>query len=270
MDPLYWAGSIGITIVFGFLFGRKIDKSYEFAKWLGIGIRGFWLFWTFALSSIFAIYIFHGILAIYPGILIVIAFQLNHRHMRRSRKNEAFVADLDLLGNEVLEKHVETIIEDPIDILQTHQEHRKRLINALKTANQTVVILSGWTVSYADNKEFRSFLGKSLKRGVMVYIGYGYQETRSKRVEKNVELETREKMDNLLEWCANKNWEGRLEVFYYPGNSYTLIKDDKFAIIGGFNWLCETDSFNINNERSWIISSKEFIIQERDKIVMGR
>ena len=29
MDPLYWAGSIGVTIIIGFLFGRKIDKSYE-------------------------------------------------------------------------------------------------------------------------------------------------------------------------------------------------------------------------------------------------
>ena len=269
MDLLYWTGSIGITIAFGFLFGRKIDKSYEFAKWLGIGIRGFWLFWTFALASIFAIYVFLGIFAVYPGTLIIITFHLNHRRMRRIRKNEAFVADINLLDNDVLEEHVETIIEDPVDILETRQEHRKRLINTFKTADQTVVILTGWTVNYADEKEFRSLLGKCLKRGVMVYIGYGFQKTKSKRVEKSVELETRGKMNDLLEWCANKNWEGRLEVFYYPGKSHTLIKDDKFAIIGGFNWLSEINSSE-PDERSWIVSSRAFVIQERDKIVMGR
>ena len=269
MDPWYWAGSIAITIVFGFLFGRKIDKSYEFAKWLGIGIRGFWLFWTFALSSIFSIYVFYGIFAVYPGLLIVITFHLNHRRMRRSRTNEALVADLDQLGNEVLEKHVKTIVEDPIDLLNTDQEHRKKLFNTLKSADQTVVIVSGWAVSYSHNKDFRSLLAKCLKRGVMVYIGYGYQENKSKRIEKNIEQETRDKMDDLVEWCADRDWEGRLEVFFYPGTSYALIMDDKFAIIGDYNWLSESESTNLN-ERSWIISSKEFVIQERDKIVMGR
>ena len=64
MDPMYWMGSIGITIALGFLFGRKIDKSYECAKWLGIGIIGYWLIWTLALSSIFVVYILYGNLAI--------------------------------------------------------------------------------------------------------------------------------------------------------------------------------------------------------------
>ena len=48
-----------------------------------------------------------------------------------------------------------------------------------------------------------------------------------------------------------------------------LNMDDKFAIIGGYNWLSDSKSTKLN-ERSWVISSKEFVIQERDKIVMGR
>ena len=106
--------------------------------------------------------------------------------MRRVRKNEALVADLDQLGNEVLEKHVKSIIEDPIDLLNTDQEHRKKLFNTMKAADQTVVIVSGWSVSYSHNKDFRALLAKCLKRGVMVYIGYGYQENKSKRIEKNI------------------------------------------------------------------------------------
>ena len=268
MDPLYWVGSIGVTIIFGFLFGRKIDKSYELAKWLGFGIIGYWLIWTFALISIFAAYIFHGKLAIYPGILVVLIFHLNHRQMRRSRKNEEFIADVDRLDNQVLSEHIKTIIKDPIDTLQTHEKHRKKLINALKTANETVVILSGWAVSYAEDKEFRSILGGCLKRGVMVYIGYGNQNSGTKTIERSVKQETSETLDNLMEWCVNKKWEGRLEVFYYAGQSNALIKDDKYAIIGGLNWLSDSGSLN-TDELSWIISNRDFIIQERDKIVMG-
>ena len=269
MDPLYWAGSIGATIVVGFLFGRKIDKSYELAKWLGIGIVGYWLIWTFALFLIFAAYIFHGSSAIYPGILVVIIFHLNHRRMRRTRKNEELIADVDRLDNQVLSQHIKTIIKDPVEVLQTHQEHKKRLINALKTASETVVILSGWAVSYADKKEFKSLLGGCLKRGVMVYIGYGNQKPGTKIVEKELQREAREILENLMEWCLKNKWEGRLEVFYYAGRSCALIKDDKYAVIGELDWLTDNSLLN-TNERSWVVSNRDFIIQERDKIVMGR
>ena len=269
MDPWFWAGSIGVTIIFGFLFGRKIDKSYELAKWLGFGIIGYWLIWTFALISVFAAYIFYGKLAIYPGILIVIIFHLNHRQMRRSRKNEEFISDVDRLDNRVLSGHIKTIIKDPIDTLQTREEHRKKLINALKTSSETVVILSEWAVRNTVDKQFRSLLGGCLKRGVMVYIGYGIQKSGTKPVERSVKQETKETLDDLMEWCVNKNWEGRLEVFYYAGQANTLIIDDKYAIIGSLNWLSDKGSLN-TDEVSWIISNRDFIIQERDKIVMGR
>ena len=168
MDPMYWTGSIGITIALGFLFGRKIDKSYEFAKWLGIGIVGYWLIWTLALSSIFAVYIHYGKLAIYPATFIAVVFFLNHLRMRRSRKTEELIADVERLDNELLENQIETVIKDRIDVLQAPEDHRKKFINTLKTADQTVVILSGWTVNYVAKKEFKSLLARCLKRGVMV------------------------------------------------------------------------------------------------------
>ena len=102
----------------------------------------------------------------------------------------------------------------------------------------------------------------------MVYIGYGNQKSGTKTIERSIKQETSETLDNLMEWCVNKKWEGRLEVFYYAGQSNALIKDDKYAIIGGLNWLSDNGSLN-TDELSWIISNRDFIIQERDKIVMG-
>ena len=269
MDPMYWTGSIGITIALGFLFGRKIDKSHEFAKWLGIGIVGYWLIWTLALSSIFAVYILYGNLAIYPATFIAVVFFLNHLRMRRSRKTEELIADVEKLDNELLENQIETVIKDRIDVLQAPEDHRKKFINTLRTADQTVVILSGWTVNYVAKKEFKTLLAGCLKRGVMVYIGYGYQKPGTKRVDKEVEQEARQTLDKLVEWCVKKKSEGRLEVFFYPSHSNALIKDDKYAIVGGFNWLSDNGTSEIG-ERSWIVSSRDFVIRERDKIVMGR
>ena len=68
---------------------------------------------------------------------------------------------------------------------------------------------------------------------------------------------------------VKKKSEGRLEVFFYPSHSNALIKDDKYAIVGGFNWLSDNGTSEIG-ERSWIVSSRDFVIRERDKIVMGR
>ena len=219
MDPEYWMGSIGLTVALGLLFGRKIDKSYEFAKWLGIGVVGYWLIWTLALSSIFAMYILYGKFAIYPALFIAIVFFLNHLRMRRSRKNEELIADVERLDNELLERQIDTVIKDRIDVLRTPEDHRKKFISTLKTADQTVVILSGWTVDYVAKKEFKTLLGRCLKRGVMVYIGYGHQISGTKRVGNEVEQEARNTLDTLIEWCVKKNWEGRLETFYHPNHS---------------------------------------------------
>ena len=97
---------------------------------------------------------------------------------------------------------------------------------------------------------------------------YGNQKSSTKTIERSVKQETSETLDDLMEWSVNKKWEGRLEVFYYAGQSNALIKDDKCAIIGGLNWLSDNGSLN-PDELSWIISNRDFIIQERDKIVMG-
>ena len=269
MDPLVWMGSIVITFVLGFLFGRKIDKSYEFARWLGFGLGGFWLIWTSALSLIFVAYMFYGRLALYPAIFFGIMFHQNHRRMRRSRRNEELVADIDRLDNEVLAKKIQTVIKDPIGVLQTPEAHHKRLMQALKTANETVIILSSLAIDLVDSEEFKTLLGRCLKRGVMVYIGYGYQKPDTERPEQEVIKEVGAKLEKLVGWCTKKKWEGRLEVYYYPSHPNTLIKDDSYAIIGDYDWLSDRGTQE-NTNKSWVLTNKEFVAEERDKIVMAQ
>ena len=272
MDPLSWMPLIGITILLSFLFGLMFRKSYEIAKWLGIGFTGFLLIWAFVLSSIYPGYKIFGELAAYQAIFFVVVFCLNYHYMWGERRKEELVrrlqADVDGLNNELLQRKLKKVVQSRLGILQTPEEHRRTLKDTLKSANETVVILSGWATNYSVDAKFRTLLGRCLKRGVMVYIGYGYQKRGETPIEQEVEDEARKTLEDLQEWCSKKKWDGRLEVFPFPDHAKTLIKDNEYAIHGNFNWLSKLGP-GLAEERSWIVYNKDFVTEERDKIILG-
>jgi hypothetical protein len=62
-----------------------------------------------------------------------------------------------------------------LEVIENTEKHREIILNALKEAHTRVIILSGWLTDWAFNEEFRTLLLEALQRGVLVYIGYGYQ-----------------------------------------------------------------------------------------------
>ena len=272
MDLLSWMPLIGITIILSLLFGLIFRKSYDLANWLGIGVTGFLLLWGLVLSSIYPGYKLYGELAVYQIIFIVIVFCLNYHYMWLERRKEALVkglqADIESLDNQLLKGKLEKAVQTRLGILQTPEEHRRTLKDTLKSASETVIILSGWATNYTLDGKFRALLGRCLKRGVMVYIGYGYQKRGAKLIKQEVEDETRDTLEDLQEWCSKKKWEGRLEVFLFPNHAKILIKDNEYAIHGNFNWLSKLGP-GLDEERSWIVYNKDLVTEERDKIILG-
>ena len=62
------------------------------------------------------------------------------------------------------------------------------------------------------DKEFQRLLAKALKRGVSVYLGYGYQSANEPAPLKKHEIEAEENLLALKEWCADKDTDGILVV----------------------------------------------------------
>ena len=109
-------------------------------------------------------------------------------------------------------------------------------------------------------------LAKALKRGVSVYLGYGYQSASEPAPLKKHEIEAEENLLALKEWCADKDTDGILVVKKFPNHSKILICDDAYAVNGSFNWLSNAGRSR-NIERSWLIKDKEFINTEIELIL---
>ena len=270
VEALIWMAAIAGSIWAAFALGRKLGASYKAARNAGFVVAGFWLFWTFWFSSIIVGYAITGPLAVFQTIVILVAFIISYQHMKALRGKDSVInqlkADLDRLDNEEIRKNLNKISKSRIEVIETPREHRQKFLEALSTAQETLIILSGWATSYSVNDEFRERLRDCLTRGVNIYIGYGYKRKGEKIEEKDYERRARETLDSLRDWCAVEELKGRLKVFKYPNHAKTLIKDDEYAINGSFNWLSNIGSSQ-NEERSWIVYDWDFVTSERDSII---
>ena len=81
------------------------------------------------------------------------------------------------------------------EVLSTNKQHRDQLLHAFESAEKVVVVLSGWATSYVVDSEFQRLLAKALKRGVSVYLGYGYQAANEPTPPKKHEKEAEDNLE---------------------------------------------------------------------------
>jgi DNA-binding MarR family transcriptional regulator len=112
------------------------------------------------------------------------------------------------------------------EVLQMY-EHRPKLIEALRTAKNQVLIVSPWLNTDAIDYELRLEIGKALQKGVDILIAYGFSE--ESRAEK-------ESVKRLKETADKK--KGKLKLHRIGDlHSKVLICDEKFMVLTSFNWL---------------------------------
>ena len=267
-ENVIWLVAIVGTAGAGIFCGRQLDRSYDLAKFCGVGIRGYWVLWLIIFIFVFGIYAHYGSWSLFIAIFMGAIFHQNHKYMRNTRLKEGLKSEISLLANDYLKNNLSEVIKEPIAKIVGNKAHDKKLKQAIKSAQETVVILSGLDVEKVETQEFRAALERCLKRGVMVYIGYGYQKTKSVKEDVNATEIAKEKLDGLMDWYLKRKLEGRLEVYFYPTHSTGLIKDDEYAIIGNYEWLSvENDK---EDQKGWYISNSKFVAAERDKIVMAQ
>ncbi len=267
-ENVIWLVAIVGTAGAGIFCGRQLDRSYDLAKFCGVGIRGYWVLWLIIFIFVFGIYAHYGSWSLFIAIFMGAVFHQNHKYMRKTRLKEGLKAEISSLANDYLKNNLSEVIKEPIAKIVGNKAHDKRLKQAIKSAQETVVILSGLDVEKVETQEFRTALERCLKRGVMVYIGYGYQKTESAKQDITAREIAKEKLDSLMGWYLKRKLEGRLEVYSYPTHSTALIKDDEYAIIGNYDWLSVKN--DKKDHKGWYISNSKFVATERDKIVMAQ
>lgn len=277
----YYQALIIITIIIAFCSGKFLFNSYKLSKLIGSIVSLFWIYWTLGGSVHFGqikIWTFSE-LWFYQLIETIITFiicfgvinwlslkDLNilEKEKNLAEKDEAIknlFADKDRIDNNEIIKLLNSKKNIDLKTLSTLSDHRKIFFSTLADASNSICILSGTATSYVVDEEFKLSINEALKKGVNVYIGYGYNSSYIQS-KKDVELKAESDLKKLLK--DSTYYKGKILIADYKNHSKMLICDQKYVVCGSFNWLSNRWGHNI--ERSYIIYDKKFALKESELI----
>jgi hypothetical protein len=153
-----------------------------------------------------------------------------------------------------LEKQIATESNKP-RILKMY-EHRPLLEKSLSESKERLLIISPWIRANATNNDLINRLENLLKKGVVVYIGYGIGGSEDKKYPADIKAE--ESIQNLAKRYANFHLKDL-------GNTHAkiLISDNNYAVVTSFNWLSFKGDANwkFRDERGTMVCDNEEIEQ---------
>ena len=145
------------------------------------------------------------------------------------RKLELIMVDL-----EAERERVREATEGGLTVLST-DDHRPILKKALETAQEELIIISPWMNTRTVDDDICRLIGKALRRGVTIRIGYGI-ESEHKRPKKKMEdiFQVTEK----IKQHSSAEERHRLKIVDIGGtHEKILICDRTFSVTTSFNWL---------------------------------
>lgn len=145
------------------------------------------------------------------------------------------------------------------------KEHYKYLVDSLDNIDEKVFILSGWISGYVIDDKLIDKFRKLLKRGVKIYIGYGY-ESKGKHLNNEQTERALTNLRNLYREKLQYKYEGDLIVAKFPNHQKIFLVDNYVTVVGSTNWL-SNKGFK-NEEYSIAVNSKEFAESESIRLAI--
>ena len=285
MTALYYQAIILITILSSFIAGSFLLNNITVSRILGTLTTAFWIFftlggakyfglrpltpysklWTYQLLEIIILFIVcYGILSFLSSKDKKInekdkQIEENKNTIKKLLEDKERIDNRDII--EYIEKNQKTV---DIKVLSRIPQHIEFLYDTLQNAQESVCILSGTATSYVVDNEFKDTLMDCLKRGVNIYIGYGYSSSFNKQSKEGYNIKAEQDLKKLVEFSKQKNLKGEIFVAEYKNHSKMLICDDKYVVCGSYNWLSNARGYNA--ERSYVISDKKRVGEESEII----
>ena len=273
MTALFYQAIIILSIIFGFSAGKFFFNSFRLSKLFGFLISLFWIYWTLGGSANFVgvkirdfseLWFFQLVEAVLTFTLCYgIVNWLDGKDKKiQQQKNtiENLLSDKDRIDNKEVIDYIQANKKVNLKILNNLPQHRQIFYNTLGQATSSICILSGTATSYVINEDFKISLTEALKRGVNVYIGYGYRSSYHNEQKKEYELNAENDLKELVKQAKEQNFKGKIYLAEYKNHSKILICDDDYVVCGSFNWLSNASGQNI--ERSYIIYDKKLVLKE--------
>ena len=277
MTALLYQATIIITIILGFASGKFLFNNYKLSKLIGSLVSVFWIYWTLGGSVIFVnvkvrqfselwfYQIIETILAFIICYGIVNWLDAKDKKISKQKQDiKKLIDDKDRIDNKQIIDHIESSKNIELKVLSNLSQHRQIFFNTLGQATNSICILSGTATSYVINEDFKISLSEALKRGVNVYIGYGYKSNQYDQQKKDYELTAENDLKKFINDAKKENNKGKIFLAEYKNHSKILICDDEYVVCGSFNWLSNASGQNV--ERSYIIYDKKVILKESQLI----
>lgn len=148
----------------------------------------------------------------------------SHREIQKLKKQiEALKAErakVELDLNTIVVRHLEV------------HEHRPLFMRSLDTAKSRLLIVSPWITDRVLNNLRLQKLRALLDRGVDVFVGYGIGEDNNQRPGKDKGEQAIRFLNDLARRKSNLHFKE-----FGDTHAKILLVDDKYAVIGSFNWL---------------------------------
>ncbi|MCM5570053.1 phospholipase D-like domain-containing protein [Burkholderiaceae bacterium FT117] len=253
MTALYWQLAVVSTVLLAGIF-----LSRRAALLAAIG----WTIWTFLKVRYPKLMVIQGGLA-WGAYLGVVVYQNMHGAVAEA-DNRAKALAAQLAQVAASERLVASAVQHPPSGSWTvidGKQHRAALFKAFSDARTVLCIASGWLGSAAADQQFLVELKNALRRGVDVYLAYGWQTSAGTHETSRV---TDIALSELREIARSSDASrGELHVGCYANHEKLVIVDD-YLIVGSFNWLSNRQV--TNNERSVRIDDPAFASKEAQRL----
>ena len=137
------------------------------------------------------------------------------------------------------------------------KQHYKFFLNSIREATESIYILSGWLSTSVINDKFNKLVEDALKRGVDVFIGYGWQDFEGMHKDNPIALE---RLRDIYRNKVRNNYSGNILVSKFPNHQKILIVDNRYIVVGSANWL--SNKTYKNKEYSFVVYSTELTEEE--------
>lgn len=266
MTALAWISGIAATIVVAFFLGY-VSKGIKGALAIGLGTAIVWLAWTLGLSVLFVGYTLSGGLQSFQLWLILVVAVVASALATKYHWAHAKQLELEQ-ANRALEKSLSELTCDieglrlsvpkPSRVVRGPSAHRNELLAQVAASKNRLIILSGWVREFGLDSRLRHELEEATKRGVRVFVGWGYQTAN----DKNQSSDPGEVWLRAKASTSPYHWR----IAYFRNHSKAVIRDNEIAIIGSFNWLSNSGG-SPNDDLSIVVSDPQFVASLVETII---